>query len=92
MKQLYPPQHLSLPSQPKTSVVRYGELEQVGLEIVTPLKEEDYLMEITDHSKRGIFRQSPNHQNIEMSSNLVGLCWINYTTTGRTTIVVRRIR
>ena len=67
-------------------------LEQVGLEIATPLKKEDYLMEITDHSKHGIFRQSPNHQNIEMSSNLVGLCWINYATTGRTTIVVRRIR
>ena len=72
--------------------MRYGELEQVGLEIVTPLKEEDYLRKITDYSKQGIFWQLPNHQNIEMSSNLVGLCWINYTTTGRTTIVIRRIR
>ena len=42
--------------------MRYGELEQVGLEIVTPLKEEDYLMEITDYPKRGTFRQSSNHQ------------------------------
>ena len=64
----------------------------MGLEIVTPLKEEDYCIEIADYTKRGTFRQSSNYQNIEMSSNLVGLCWINYTTTGRTTIVVRRIR
>jgi len=36
-------------------------LEQVGLEIVSPLKEEDILMEITDYPKRGTFRQSSHH-------------------------------